>query len=62
LIDAVYTMMSPSRAKRYDRNIPLRPYRRAHHVISRLQVLAWMRRSFATAFVALGAKLARSGR
>jgi len=29
-----------------------------HHVISRPRVLTWMRRSFATAFVALGAKLA----
>jgi threonine/homoserine/homoserine lactone efflux protein len=28
------------------------------HVISRPQVLVWMRRSFAAAFVALGAKLA----
>jgi threonine/homoserine/homoserine lactone efflux protein len=32
------------------------------HVISRPQVLAWMRRSFAAAFVALGAKLALSDR
>jgi len=29
-----------------------------HHVISRPRVLTWMRRSFAAAFVALGAKLA----
>ena len=28
------------------------------HVISRPRVLTWMRRSFAAAFVALGAKLA----
>jgi threonine/homoserine/homoserine lactone efflux protein len=28
------------------------------HVISRPRVLAWMRRSFAAAFVALGVKLA----
>ena len=33
------------------------------HVISRLpQVLVWMRRSFAAAFVALGAKLALAER
>jgi threonine/homoserine/homoserine lactone efflux protein len=32
------------------------------HVISRPRVLAWMRRSFAAAFVALGAKLALSDR
>jgi len=32
------------------------------HVISRPQVLAWMRRTFAAAFVALGAKLALSER
>jgi threonine/homoserine/homoserine lactone efflux protein len=29
-----------------------------NHVISRPRVLAWMRRAFAAAFVALGAKLA----
>jgi threonine/homoserine/homoserine lactone efflux protein len=32
------------------------------HVISRPQVLAWMRRTFAAAFVALGAKLALAER
>jgi threonine/homoserine/homoserine lactone efflux protein len=32
------------------------------HVISRPRVLAWMRRSFAAAFVALGVKLAMSDR
>ena len=32
------------------------------HVISRPRVLAWMRRSFAAAFVALGAKLAFTSR
>jgi threonine/homoserine/homoserine lactone efflux protein len=32
------------------------------HVISRPRVLAWMRRSFAAAFVALGAKLALADR
>lgn len=32
------------------------------HVITRPQVLAWMRRAFAGAFVALGAKLALSER
>jgi threonine/homoserine/homoserine lactone efflux protein len=32
------------------------------HVISRPQILAWMRRSFAAAFVALGAKLALADR
>lgn len=32
------------------------------HVISRPRVLTWMRRSFAAAFVALGAKLAVAGR
>ena len=32
------------------------------HVISRPGVLAWMRRSFAGAFVALGAKLAFTAR
>jgi threonine/homoserine/homoserine lactone efflux protein len=32
------------------------------HVISRPRVLAWMRRTFATAFVALGAKLALAER
>ena len=32
------------------------------HVMSRPRVLAWMRRSFAAAFVALGAKLAFAGR
>jgi threonine/homoserine/homoserine lactone efflux protein len=32
------------------------------HLISRPRVLAWMRRSFAGAFVALGAKLAFAGR
>ena len=32
------------------------------HVISRPRVLAWMRRTFAAAFVALGAKLALSER
>jgi threonine/homoserine/homoserine lactone efflux protein len=33
-----------------------------HHVISRPAVLAWMRRSFAAAFAALGAKLALTER
>lgn len=33
-----------------------------HHVISRPRVLTWMRRSFAAAFVALGAKLAFADR
>ncbi|HYZ64831.1 MAG TPA: LysE family translocator [Acetobacteraceae bacterium] len=33
-----------------------------HHVTSRPRVLAWMRRSFAAAFVALGAKLALAER
>jgi threonine/homoserine/homoserine lactone efflux protein len=33
-----------------------------NHVISRPRVLAWMRRSFAAAFVALGAKLALTER
>jgi threonine/homoserine/homoserine lactone efflux protein len=33
-----------------------------HHVISRPRVLTWMRRSFAGAFVALGAKLALAER
>jgi threonine/homoserine/homoserine lactone efflux protein len=33
-----------------------------HHVISRPRVLTWMRRAFATAFVALGAKLAVADR
>ncbi|HUH83744.1 MAG TPA: LysE family translocator [Stellaceae bacterium] len=33
-----------------------------HHVISRPRVLTWMRRSFAAAFVALGAKLALAER
>jgi threonine/homoserine/homoserine lactone efflux protein len=33
-----------------------------HHVISRPQVLTWMRRSFAGAFVALGLKLALAER
>jgi threonine/homoserine/homoserine lactone efflux protein len=33
-----------------------------HHVISRPAVLAWMRRTFAAAFAALGAKLALSER
>ena len=33
-----------------------------NHVISRPRVLAWMRRSFAVAFVALGAKLAFADR
>lgn len=33
-----------------------------NHVISRPRVLAWMRRSFAVAFVALGAKLALADR
>ncbi len=33
-----------------------------NHVISRPRVLAWMRRSFAAAFVALGAKLAFADR
>ena len=28
------------------------------HVVSRPRILAWMRRAFAAAFVALGAKLA----
>jgi threonine/homoserine/homoserine lactone efflux protein len=32
------------------------------HVISRPRVLTWMRRSFAAAFVALGAKLASADR
>jgi len=32
------------------------------HVVSRPAVMAWMRRSFAAAFVALGAKLALSER
>ena len=32
------------------------------HVISRPRVLTWMRRTFAAAFVALGAKLAFSDR
>jgi threonine/homoserine/homoserine lactone efflux protein len=32
------------------------------HVISRPRVLAWMRRTFAGAFVALGAKLALTER
>jgi len=32
------------------------------HVISRPRVLSWMRRTFAAAFVALGAKLAFSDR
>lgn len=32
------------------------------HVISRPTVLAWMRRGFAAAFIALGAKLALAGR
>ena len=32
------------------------------HVVSRPQVLAWMRRTFATAFVGLGAKLALTER
>ena len=32
------------------------------HVISRPKVLAWMRRTFAAAFVALGAKLALAER
>jgi threonine/homoserine/homoserine lactone efflux protein len=32
------------------------------HVISRLRILAWMRRTFAAAFVALGAKLAVADR
>ena len=32
------------------------------HVISRPQVLTWMRRTFAAAFVALGAKLALAER
>ncbi len=32
-----------------------------NHVISRPRVLAWMRRTFAAAFVALGAKLALAG-
>jgi threonine/homoserine/homoserine lactone efflux protein len=33
-----------------------------NHVISRPRVLAWMRRAFAAAFVALGAKLALAER
>ncbi len=33
-----------------------------HHVISRPAVLAWMRRTFAAAFAALGAKLALAER
>ena len=32
------------------------------HVISRPRVLVWMRRTFAGAFVGLGAKLALAGR
>jgi threonine/homoserine/homoserine lactone efflux protein len=32
------------------------------HVISRPRIMAWMRRAFAAAFVALGAKLAVSER
>jgi threonine/homoserine/homoserine lactone efflux protein len=32
------------------------------HVVSRPRVLAWMRRTFAAAFVGLGAKLAFAGR
>jgi threonine/homoserine/homoserine lactone efflux protein len=32
------------------------------HVVSRPRVLMWMRRSFAAAFVALGAKLALAER
>jgi threonine/homoserine/homoserine lactone efflux protein len=32
------------------------------HVISRPRVLTWMRRSFAAAFVALGARLALTDR
>ena len=32
------------------------------HVVSRPSVMAWLRRSFAAAFVALGAKLALSDR
>ena len=32
------------------------------HVVSRPRILAWMRRTFAAAFVALGAKLALSER
>ncbi len=32
------------------------------HIISRPRVLTWMRRSFAAAFVALGAKLAFADR
>jgi len=32
------------------------------HIVSRPRVLTWMRRSFAAAFVALGAKLAASER
>jgi threonine/homoserine/homoserine lactone efflux protein len=32
------------------------------HVITRPKVLTWMRRSFAAAFVALGAKLATAER
>jgi threonine/homoserine/homoserine lactone efflux protein len=32
------------------------------HVISRPKVLAWMRRTFAAAFVALGARLALAER
>jgi threonine/homoserine/homoserine lactone efflux protein len=33
-----------------------------NHVISRPRVLTWMRRTFAAAFVALGAKLAATDR
>ncbi|HEX2887317.1 LysE family translocator [Vineibacter terrae] len=33
-----------------------------HHIISRPRVLAWMRRTFAAAFVGLGAKLALTDR
>ena len=33
-----------------------------HHIISRPRILAWMRRAFAGAFVALGAKLAFANR
>src|SRR4030095_1411727 len=33
-----------------------------NHIISRPRVLTWMRRAFAGAFIALGAKLALAGR
>jgi len=33
-----------------------------HHVVARPRVLTWMRRSFAAAFLALGARLALADR